>query len=85
MVKINKFWMVYYSLCSPYTEHISHALQKLTDPGRVHLPGISSVVDRARTRMRTRKPDPVEDPPIPVSLLNDMLFVSHLMNGYCTG
>ncbi|XP_071792280.1 rab3 GTPase-activating protein catalytic subunit-like isoform X2 [Asterias amurensis] len=54
------------------SEQISHALQRLTDPGRVHLPILSSVVSRARTRIRSRQRQ-VESP-IPVDTLNELLI-----------
>ncbi|XP_071844702.1 rab3 GTPase-activating protein catalytic subunit-like isoform X2 [Apostichopus japonicus] len=53
------------------TEQITHALQKLTDPGRVQFPGISSVVHSARSKIRSRQ-RPV-DPPFSSDLLNDVL------------
>ncbi|XP_022111820.1 rab3 GTPase-activating protein catalytic subunit-like [Acanthaster planci] len=53
------------------SEQISQALQRLTDPGRVHLPTLSSVVSRARTRIRSRQRQ--VEAPIAVDILNELL------------
>nr|XP_006816405.1 PREDICTED: rab3 GTPase-activating protein catalytic subunit-like [Saccoglossus kowalevskii] len=53
------------------TADISQALQRLTEPVPMHIPTLSSVVTRARTRMHHKKQ--MEEEPIPGDILNEIL------------
>ncbi|XP_077997168.1 rab3 GTPase-activating protein catalytic subunit-like [Glandiceps talaboti] len=53
------------------TADISQALQRLTEPVPMHIPTLSSVVTRARTRIHHRKQE--EEAPIHADLLNELL------------